>query len=358
MAFCKRPLNLSSEDNPYKLVRCGQCLPCRIQRRREKVGVQCLEEKLSGGAVFITLTYDDDHINLTAGGVETLYRRDLTSFLAKLRYRLKKHYGLPCKFLAVGEYGEQTHRPHLHLNAFGPAAILHTDHFEKLVTKIWPHGFIKYMPVDEAGSFDYVAGYTLKKLTTPRTNRGAEPEFFAQSQNQNALGYGAVPMIANRIALAINPETIEIGQHLITGENITSPKQARQVLADKGLDYRKTTRLQMSAALHLSAYIAGDIRINGKVYPMPRRFREQVESQLGLDPKTAKIIYRSKARLLAEEAQAENTRNQKGSESLLSDFEISEYQSEKSIRGLEIQQRKTWAKKKRTAKVPENRLVS
>ena len=58
------------------LVPCGKCLACRIARRQEW-SMRCLHELSSfDDAVFVTLTYDDDH--LPPNG--TLVVDDLQSF--------------------------------------------------------------------------------------------------------------------------------------------------------------------------------------------------------------------------------------------------------------------------------------
>lgn len=132
-------------------VPCGKCLECKQQRSKEWAFRLEQEMKDWQHCAFITLTYDDDNLpvyNSKLGfvvrgrhnkGMSTLYKRDLTLFLKRLRY---KEYGIfKFKYFAIGEYGfNGTCRPHYHILLFynGPRP-------EKLYTtiaKVWDSGRI------------------------------------------------------------------------------------------------------------------------------------------------------------------------------------------------------------------------
>lgn len=93
---------------------CGQCAGCRMQKTREWADRMILELDHSKKAVFLTLTYNDDHLpvkcQVTTGQMEmTLQKRDLTLFFKRLRKFFK---GKELRYYAVGEYGSHTLRPH------------------------------------------------------------------------------------------------------------------------------------------------------------------------------------------------------------------------------------------------------
>ena len=114
---------------------CGNCLCCRINKSKEWA-VRCVLESLYHDEnLFITLTYDDDH--LPADGL--LYRSDVTKFIKRLR-----HY-CSVRYFGCGEYGTKNKRPHYHLILFG----CHLDDLKpignglyesKLINKLWLFG--------------------------------------------------------------------------------------------------------------------------------------------------------------------------------------------------------------------------
>lgn len=96
-------------------------------------------------ACWSTLTYDEDHLP------PTLEKRHLQLFFKRLRKYSK------VRFLACGEYGEMTYRPHYHAILFG------IEHGDPIVQKVWPYGFAQTHQLSDA-AVAYVAGYVSKKL--------------------------------------------------------------------------------------------------------------------------------------------------------------------------------------------------
>lgn len=127
---------------------------------------------------FVTLTYDDRTLPLVSDTFydrPTLYRRDFTLFIKRLR---KLIYPRKLKYYACGEYGKNTLRPHYHAILFGVSDVA-------LVEKAWSKGFVKVLPVS-VETFRYVAGYIDKGASWSRIRReyasaGLEPPFKAQS---------------------------------------------------------------------------------------------------------------------------------------------------------------------------------
>lgn len=91
---------------------CGGCLGCR-RARALAWALRCQLElqQHPQGAVFTTLTYDDEH------KPATLLKDHIAGFLKRLRRAAGHHRTL--RFFASGEYGERTQRPHYHAILYG-----------------------------------------------------------------------------------------------------------------------------------------------------------------------------------------------------------------------------------------------
>lgn len=144
---------------------------------------------------FTTLTYAPEHLP-TSG---TLIPRHLTLFLKRLRKTL------PFRYYAVGEYGSKTNRPHYH-------ALLFTEDrldVPEAITAAWQLG-LTHTGLASPEGMQYVAGYTLKKLTSwKETHPGLEPEF-ARMSRMPGIGAGAVPSLAS--AINTDAATAEIAE--------------------------------------------------------------------------------------------------------------------------------------------------
>ena len=90
---------------------CGQCIGCRLEYSRQWAVRMYHEAQLHDENSFITLTYDDDHLPFG----NTLLRDELSRFMKRLRY----YTGANLRYYGVGEYGEETYRPHYHACLFG-----------------------------------------------------------------------------------------------------------------------------------------------------------------------------------------------------------------------------------------------
>lgn len=102
---------LENKNVPFIQVPCGKCLECRIQHARTWADRCVLEAKNYKDNYFVTLTYDDEHLPAK----NSLCPEDLQKFLKRLR---KKFEGTKIRFLACGEYGDVSFRPHYHLILF------------------------------------------------------------------------------------------------------------------------------------------------------------------------------------------------------------------------------------------------
>lgn len=179
---------------------CGQCMPCRVKLRRQKMWRQYLESLCHDECAFTTLTYSDD--NLPAGG--TLQPLDMSLFLKRLR---KSLWPTRLRFFGVGEYGELSLRPHYHLTLFGVSGrtdVLSPNNVRhwgaaQFIDRAWGLGNTFTAEFNETTA-QYVAGYTTKKMTSKSDPRlkGRHPEF-ARASNRPGLGADAMKVIADKL---------------------------------------------------------------------------------------------------------------------------------------------------------------
>ncbi len=93
---------------------CGKCPNC-MKRRTSGWSFRLIKEgEVSETALFITLTYDTKYVPLTKNGFMTLKKRDIQTFMKRLR----KDSERKLKYYVCGEYGGKRNRPHYHLIIF------------------------------------------------------------------------------------------------------------------------------------------------------------------------------------------------------------------------------------------------
>lgn len=155
---------------------CGQCIPCRINRRRMWTARIALEASVYPSSAFLTLTYNEENVP-EKGSLSAEHWREFTK-------------GVGFRYFGCGEYGGRTHRPHYHLVMFGLNA--QSPEAVPFVQSRWPYGFVSVLPAHSA-HFAYVAGYVVKKMTGkdhPDLN-GRAPEF-ARMSRRPAIGWPAL----------------------------------------------------------------------------------------------------------------------------------------------------------------------
>lgn len=108
---------------------CGKCLVCLYRRSQQWImRLKATCDAYGYNALFVTLTYNNEnlptYISPVTGCVSpVLERLDLRNFIKRLRKNIAIKFGDEAskgiKYLAVGEYGSNTYRPHYHLLIFG-----------------------------------------------------------------------------------------------------------------------------------------------------------------------------------------------------------------------------------------------
>lgn len=171
--LCSHPITLKTGE----VVPCGKCPICKANERQEWVFRLKQEAKVSNYSLFITLTYDDEHV---PDGLN-VNKRDVQLFLKRLR---KNFASGELRYYIVSEYGDHTFRPHYHGLLFFRDKPLNEAKLFDIITNSWQNGFCKYGKV-ELASIVYCTKYCLKKGITPP---GRLPVFRLMSKMNGGLG--------------------------------------------------------------------------------------------------------------------------------------------------------------------------
>lgn len=172
--MCISPMDIKNKHtNQWVTVPCGKCASC-LTNRREEWSTRLLEEsKDHFDCTFLTLTYKDDQ--LPYGEIyPSLCKKDIQNFLKRFRKELStRDISQKIRYYAVGEYGQNTKRPHYHLIIFGVSPI-----DVNIMEKSWSKGQVLAGNVNIA-SIKYVAKYHLDKGNSVK---GSEPPFTLMSR--------------------------------------------------------------------------------------------------------------------------------------------------------------------------------
>lgn len=170
--------------NPFRRAHaefgCGQCIPCRVNRRRLWTGRIGLEAAIHRHpSWFVTLTYSDESV--PASG--SLSARDWRAFSK----------GIGVRYFGVGEYGSVHGRPHYHAILFG----VPPGEVASLVANRWREGFVSVSPYSRERA-QYIAGYVTKKWTRPDCEEleGRAPEF-ARMSRRPGIGVPGLKWLAD-----------------------------------------------------------------------------------------------------------------------------------------------------------------
>jgi len=173
---------------------CGQCLPCKINRKRLWTGRMLLESTQHPSSLFVTLTYDDQHEPENG----FLVPKDLQLFLKRLR----RNHNDKIRFFAVGEYGETTFRPHYHAALYGSFNTFTdgTGHVQcDAVKDSWKLGHVHVGSLTSA-SAAYLAKYCLKsRWSIYETDLGGLPPEFTRMSLNPGIGKLAIDKIAKEL---------------------------------------------------------------------------------------------------------------------------------------------------------------
>lgn len=169
---------------------------------------------------FVTLTYSENELVTASGrsvssgenGFASLQPDHLQNFFKRFRKAIEP---LRIRYYAVGEYGDETWRPHYHAALFSYPTCRRgrtlrlpgsgRPRWDKccvqcsLVGRSWTHGDVDLGTL-ETSSAQYLAGYVTKKMTHAEDFRldGRLPEFSRMSLRPG-IGHGAMHDVASQL---------------------------------------------------------------------------------------------------------------------------------------------------------------
>lgn len=205
--ICQRPeAKMIEKEYPAlfgyaQQIPCGKCIQCRLARSREWANRCVAELETSVNAFFVTLTYDDAHLEFSPYvDVKTgelsyrpiLVKKHLQDFFKRLRSWCDYRSDLKQRYYACGEYGDLSLRPHYHAIIYNlpPAFVKDSRLFTgpeqqpplwitPALTDLWPFGMSVYGDVSW-NTCAYVARYVMEKQLgiSARDQRAAQAELF------------------------------------------------------------------------------------------------------------------------------------------------------------------------------------
>lgn len=196
MAYCLHPIELKrkskdgvkySEDgvkdessarlrvfNNHMLVPCGKCIACLNRQRKEKTYRLKQESLHSDYSLFVTLTYDDEHLPMKSylddDGVQHVYcgfdKKHLQDYFKLVRYHLSNlDSKITFRYFLVSEYGHQTFRSHYHYIAFlNYVRPVQTTAVKEILLACWKHGQNNVVKEANDANIHYVTKYVLKDI--------------------------------------------------------------------------------------------------------------------------------------------------------------------------------------------------
>lgn len=245
---------------------CGQCLPCRINRRRLWQSRMMLETLGHGDSCFVTLTYADE--KLPDGG--TLDRRHVALFLKRLR----KAWPSKLRYYLVGEYGEGW-RPHYHIIIWGISYLA-----GNLVRRCWGMGDIHIGDVTK-DSIGYVAGYTVKKLTNPKDEKLLIEEVRKEvAMRPDKYTKGLLAAYDRRGEMkSLYPEFCRMSRH---------PGIGALVIRQIGKKI-KSNKFSMNDVL-AECDVPGTVKFGGKEIAIGRYLKSELRKEVGIDEEEVKRL--------------------------------------------------------------------
>lgn len=226
-------------------VPCGKCIGCRLDYSARWANRLMLEYASSNDAIFLTLTYNDDHVPWNRDhSYMTLKKKDVQDFLKRLRKKLYNSSKGDLRFYCCGEYGSTTNRPHYHLILFNyrPKDLtLHkTDghgfnyFLSDELSSIWGNGFILVADVNW-NTCAYVSRYVVKKLNGDLAQVYKEkdilPEFSTMSRRPGISNYLFDDELKERMLCGQKSVFISTSEG---GKEIPLPKYYYNMLEEEG----------------------------------------------------------------------------------------------------------------------------
>lgn len=303
--LCKKLVQMKGVTAP-----CGQCVFCRINKKREWIARLLLEAASHPVNQFWTLTYEEENLPTILpplpadragaevpkekgggdralgrpngaygqsgipGSIQrseldavklqpgTLFKLDLARFFKRVR----KSYG-QFRYFAVGEYGTQRGRPHYHVLAFG------IELSPEQLRAAWGFGLIHIGDV-QAASVNYCVEYSLKREKRDElVDLRRQPEFAVMS-TKPGIGAYAIDEFRQQI---LKGRPLPSGEFLIPeqfrlqGKLYPVPRYLRNALEDEGFVYGPKALRQYHSDEEVVRALLNDSRAASQEYKILTR---------------------------------------------------------------------------------------
>lgn len=176
---CIQPMLVRNKNGQLVRVPCGKCYGCLRRKQRELALRLSYDIKNAYESLFVTLTYDDEHLIRDVIDEETgafyplpsVTKDEAQRFLKRLRKNL--HYDSRETYLSYylsAEYGDESKRPHMHLIVYLIGKPTNIISLKDAILKSWDKcqwndvGIEKCIQrIDSQGALMYVAKHQMKK---------------------------------------------------------------------------------------------------------------------------------------------------------------------------------------------------
>lgn len=200
----------------YVPTKCGRCIECRMQKKREWVVRLSEEIRQNKHGIFVTLTIDNESFyNLRESKEESendLCTKALRRFLERVRKETKKSI----RHWVVTELGEEKGRIHMHGIFFCNP---------RLIEKHWKYGYVFIGDFVNEKTIFYITKYMLKQN---ENNRSFIPKVLCSS----GIGRGYLERRDSRRHRYVPRETIE-SYRLRNGQEVKLPQYYRLKVFDE-----------------------------------------------------------------------------------------------------------------------------
>ena len=175
------------------VVPCGSCSEC-LKKKATSWGIRAYKESLfvdPASIRFVTITYDDAHLPVCESGLPSLSSADCKQFIRSFRQSIFRKFGVQIRFLAAGEYGSKTFRPHYHFLFFGLPNISNVE-LKEIISSAWHKCSIidVQFPKNASSSGFYIGKYMSKNhLRECREIHRVDPTF-EMPFKRASIGFG------------------------------------------------------------------------------------------------------------------------------------------------------------------------
>lgn len=226
--MCLSPLNLrdpKGNSNAQRInVPCGKCAACVKNKQTEWITRLRHELSYSSSALFVTLTYDDEHLPINDCGFPSVSKDDVQKFMKRLRKLSENNL----RYYLVAEYGSKGYRPHYHMILFNLTNNI--QHGKELVVSAWRAGNCVVGDVNDS-SIAYTCKYMVNKTLIPD---GCDKTFSLMSRNPG-IGRGYI----DKMEEWHNSSSKRFEVTLMDGKRVSMPRYYRdKIFSREQLDRR------------------------------------------------------------------------------------------------------------------------